>query len=129
MSRKKLKKPLFQKFESTKDNGRFVKIAWDMRQSQAYKELTLSQRQLYFEMKAEYLPERSRKGIIVPANDKNIMFPVSKWKPLYRGNQRKWLQDRDALIERGFIRIVECGKSTRTPNIYELSDEWKRYTG
>lgn len=124
---RKQNKPLFADFESTKSNGRFVKIAWDMLQSKAWSELTLSQRGLYFEIKAEYLPEKSVKGVILPANDKNIMFPSSKWKPLYKGNQRKWQEDRKALIEKGFIRLVESGRTTRTPNIYELSDDWKSY--
>lgn len=127
MSKQKKKQPLFKDFESSRKDGRFVKIAWDMIQSIAYQELTISQRQLYFEIKAEYLPEKSVKGVIQPANDKNIMFPSSKWKPLYKGNQRKWEADRNALIERGFIRIVESGKTTRTPNIYELIDDWKSY--
>lgn len=124
---RKQKKPLFREFESSRQDGRFVKIAWDMMQSKAWSDLTVSQRGLYLMMKAEYLPEKSNKGVLLPANDKNILFPSSKWKPLYKGNQRKWQEDRQSLIDHGFIRIAECGRTTRTPNVYELSEDWKTF--
>ena len=48
------------------------------------------------------------------------------WKTTYKlyTNNKSFYEDRDALIERGFIEIVETGKITRTKNIYKFSDSW-----
>ena len=124
---KKKNRELFKKFESSKSNGRFIMIAYDMIKSTAYQDLTMTQRQLYFEMKSEYRPDHNTNGIIIPANDQNICFPCSRWKPLYKNNQRKWTIDRDSLILHGFIELAECGKTTRTPNVYRLSGKWKEW--
>jgi len=82
---------------------------------------------LYMFFKSEYNPEKSTKGIVVEANDKNILFPDTKWKPLYRGNYRAWRKDRDTLILHGFIELSENGTFTRTPNVYALSSLWKEW--
>ena len=126
MTRKR-DKPKFKPFESRTSNGRFTLITDDMRKSKAYQDLTMTQRQLYFEMKAEYNPEKSTAGSITPANDQNIVFPKKSWFPLYKGNQRKWEVDRDALIKHGFIEQRESGKTTRTPSVYALSERWKTW--
>lgn len=125
--RKKKNKLLYKPFESKHANGRFIKIACDMHDSPAYQDLSMVQRQLYFEMKYDYIPDKCRNGVIVPASDKNIFFPKNKWEQLYNGNWRAWNRDRDALITHGFIKLKECGKISRTPNVYELSEEWKKW--
>ena len=75
---RKQKKPLFREFESSRQDGRFVKIAWDMMQSKAWSDLTVSQRGLYLMMKAEYLPEKSNKGVLLPASGNRFTREISE---------------------------------------------------
>lgn len=50
----------------------------------------------------------------------------TKIYPLYKTGAQ-FRRDRDQLIEYGFIEIVECGKTTRTKNIYKFSAKWQDY--
>lgn len=44
--------------------------------------------------------------------------------PIYK-NGAQFRRDRDQLIRYGFIEIVECGRTTRTKNIYRFSAKWQ----
>ena len=127
MPKKKNEQMFFKGFESKRHLGRFIRIAYDMTESKAWRELSMVQRSLYFEMKREYIPEKSTRGIITPANDKHFMFTHEKWFPLYHGNQRGWERDRQALIDKGFIERIERGYTTRTPDIFSFTEKWKDY--
>lgn len=117
----------FKSFEGAKGEDRHWRITESMYKSAAYQSLTLAQRQLYFEFKVLYYPDFSKKGELIQSNEKNIKFPFGRWKTLYNGNYRGWKRDVQALIDKGFITIVERGKTTRTPNIYAFSDRWQKY--
>lgn len=127
MPKKKHERICFKEFESKVRQGRFIRISYDMTETKAWKELSLRQRGLYYEMKKEYMPEKCTKGIIIPANDKHFCFTYDRWSPLYKNNERAWFKDRQALIDRGFIERLERGYTTRTPDIYGFSDKWKEY--
>lgn len=127
MARKRKDAKPYKPFESRKEYGGFTRISWDMMESKAYQDLTMRQRQLYFELKREYNPEKSTGGVVIQPNDQNILFPESKWKPLYKGNSRAWKIDRQALEDHGFIETMERGQTSRTPNVYKLSSKWKEW--
>lgn len=48
----------------------------------------------------------------------------SKVYPIYKSGAQ-FRRDRDQLIEYGFIEMVECGRFTRTKNIYKFSAKWQ----
>ena len=48
----------------------------------------------------------------------------TKTYPIYKTGAQ-FRRDRDQLIEYGFIEMVECGRFTRTKNIYRFSAKWQ----
>lgn len=50
----------------------------------------------------------------------------TKTYPLYKTGAQ-FRRDRDQLIKYGFIEIVECGKTTRTKNVYKFSAKWQDF--
>ena len=126
MSKKRGPKP-FRPWESTHENWSYFRIADDMVNSEAMKDLSDSAFRLYCGMKMEYRPDRPRKGILVPTNEKNILYPVSKWQEQFTCH-RDFNKRIKELVDHGFITIEERGKSTRTPNVYAFSDGWKTWT-
>ena len=114
----KKKKPTHEKFEGTSQHGQFAKITYSMMGSKAWHSLSPSQMGLYILFKAKFRGN----------NLHNISFPRSEYKEIKTySNQRTFYRDLDALIEAGFIIVVSSGKTTRTPNIYGLSEMWKKY--
>lgn len=121
----KRKKSTHNSFESNTEHGRFAKITQDMMNNVAWQALTLRQRGLYLHLKSKYT-QRVEHGIIINSNEKDISIPASEAKILY-GDLRTFRKDMDALIECGFIDLIESGRNTRTCNIYGFSDRWKNY--
>lgn len=123
------KKPYQKKsFESTgAASDTSANIYMSMRLSAAWKELTAKQRDLYSCCKAQYYAEKRK------PNDNQLAFTMNqaKWCDLYAlytvSNHRMFYRDMSALIEKGFIVCVECGKATRTKSIYAFSDKWQWY--
>ena len=112
-------------FESATSSGRFIKICHDMMQSPAWKALSRSARYLYIEFKAKYTAKYSSDQLI-SENARDLSFPASEAGMLY-GDLRTFRADVDALINCGFIDLVESGQTTRTANIYGLSERWKQF--
>ena len=112
-------------FESRTDQGKFTKVCDDMMQSSAWASLSLRQRGLYLELKSKYTQKVSG-GQIISDNADDISMPKSEAQKLY-SELRTFRKDMDALIDRGFLRMVHCGFNTRTVNIYGFSDRWKDY--
>lgn len=79
---------------------------------------------LYLYMKAQYYGVKEKNK--PEQNPLYFVFNQAMWKTTYKlyTNNKSFYEDRDALIERGFIEIVETGKITRTKNIYKFSDSW-----
>ena len=116
-------------FESKqKNNDKFAKIYASMLQSPAWKNLTKPQQILYVYMKLQFKSESREK---VPGKpDTYFYFNQSLWEKSYGlyTNLRSFYRDRDALIENGFIDMVESGRNTRTKAVYMLSYRWHDIT-
>lgn len=119
-------KKIHQPFESTTISGKFTKICNDMMEGAAWQVLSRSQRYLYLEMKRKYTQKRTKQGDVISDNANDISMPTSEVKMLY-ADLRNFRADMDALIECGFINLVQSGWNTRTCNIYGFSDRWKKY--
>lgn len=53
---------------------------------------------------------------------------VKKYE-LYKDNNRAaFHRDMNALIDKGFIDLVQSGKTNRTKSIYAFSSRWQDYT-
>ena len=114
-------------------------IYLSMLMSQAWHNLTLKQKELYLYCKAQYYGEaktpQEHKTNNEIENDINANLQVrftmnkSKWCEIYHlyseSGQRHFYEDMNALVENGFIKVVESGKTSRTKNIYEFSDRWR----
>ena len=125
MSVGKGKKQTHQPFEGRDPHGQFMKLTMDMLRSEAWQSLCLRQRGLYGELKARYR-QKVERGHLVESNIDGITFPKSEWGKLY-GNYNTFKADIEVLIDRGFIRIVERGQCSRTPNKYGLIADWQRW--
>jgi hypothetical protein len=115
-----------QPFESRTEQGKFTKICNDMMESPAWESLNLRQRALYLELKSKFNVNKSS-GMVISENSQNISMPKSEWSLLY-GDYRTFKADMDWLIELGFVKLVQSGKTTRTCNIYGLIGDWKTIT-
>ena len=115
--------PTHELFESVHKHGKFTKIADSMMDSAAWLSLEPSQMGLYMLFKRKYT--KSKAG---DDNRANISFPFSEYTRIKTySNQRTFWRDFDLLIDRGFLKVIASGKTTRTSSIYGFSDEWKRY--
>lgn len=131
-------------FLPNKKNGGKVKdvsanIYISMLQSQAWHNLTSKQKELYLYCKAQYYGEIKNKDEHLTAKEKEseenidiskrFTMNKSKWCEIYGlytdSTQRYFYSDMKALVENGFVRVVEKGQNSRTKNIYELSDKWR----
>lgn len=56
---------------------------------------------------------------------KEFEFPRSKYRKI-AGNT-VFQNAKQELISKGFIRVKQCNANLRKPNIYEFSEDWKRY--
>ena len=118
-------KTTHQPFEGRNPRGQFTKITQDMMDSAAWKELSLRQRGLYLQFKSKYR-QKTERGNVTEHNRDEITLPESEWKQEY-GNYRTFRKDIDILVRLGFIRLVQRGQNTRTPNLYGFSVEWQKW--
>jgi hypothetical protein len=65
--------------------------------------------------------------------DRDAVFTMnqSKWNGLYGlytlYNKKAFYKDMTALIEKGFVRCLQCRAIMREKTIYEFSDKWQLY--
>lgn len=134
MSRnKKIYKP--KSFESTgASDDTSANIYMSMLLSPKWQELTKRQQILYVYCKAQYYAEKKKpKPMIANIQEDEIrqLFTMnkSKWCKLYKiyceGGQGNFAKDMRVLQEKGFIEVIENGKTSRTKNIYKLSNKWR----
>lgn len=127
--RKYVKKP----FESTgKSSDVSANIYESMILSPAWKSLTPKQKELYVICKLQlYSEKKPPKAVGKPDNE--ALFTMNRHKyvkkyGLYKDNNRAGFhRDMNALIDKGFIDLVQSGKTNRTKSIYALSSRWQDY--
>lgn len=132
MSNKKSYRP--KSFESNgAKNDTSSNIYMSMLMSESWQKLTKNQQLLYVYCKAQYYAEKRKpKPQLVQLTEEELCqcftMNKSKWCGLYHlykdGNQNGFIKDMKALIDLGFIDIVENGKNTRTKSIYKFSSKW-----
>lgn len=131
MGRKSKFKP--QEFEKLGNSNLSATLYASMLQSQAYKSLSNNAKVLYQYMKLQYYGAKPIEG---QAQDcfyfNKAMYINDEEHPnsygLYK-NGAQFQRDLKQLVKHGFIEIVECGKTTRTKNIYKFSAKWQQYNG
>lgn len=111
-----------------------------MLMSQAWHNLTGKQKELYLYCKAQYYGEKKNNDDHLtkyekiekqqPNIERRFTMHKSKWDEIYgiysSNGKRHFYDDMKALVDNGFIKVVENGKKTRTKNIYEYSNEWTK---
>lgn len=115
MSRKIKKGNNFRAFESYTSNARHYRIANNMTESKAWKDLNVYARDLYHYMKSKYNSK----------NENNISCTYEEGMELM--SKASFTKAMDSLINHGFIEIVQNGRNQRKPNIYGFSDKWQQY--
>ena len=139
MSRKKNNIYIPKSLESSKSskNDIFASIYLSMIKSDKWKGLSKNQQLLYVYCKFQYYGEKNCPKPMVKKlaeEEYALCFTMnkSKWCKAYNlykeGNQAMFYKDMDALINNGFIELVECGKTSRTKNIYKFSNKWNEET-
>lgn len=135
MSRKQ-KRYIPKSFESTgTTSDTSANIYMSMIMSENWQKLSKNQQLLYVYCKAQYYAEKRKpKPKLAQLSEQELAecftMNKSKWCSLYHlynnGNQNGFIKDMKALIDNGFIDIVENGKSTRSKSIYKLSNKWHK---
>lgn len=130
MSRKKQK---YQKrtFESTgTPNDVFAGLYISMLTHPAWCRLTPKQQQLYLYCKLQYYGQGGRRAVDSADNTK-FYFNRALWQDVYKlykkGSESGFYRDMNVLIDHGFIRCLESGKTTRTKSIYQFSSMWQKW--
>jgi len=109
-----------------------------MMTSDAWMTLTASQKLLYVYCKAQYFGEKRKPKLLEGVSgleDKSpdLIFTMNKAKwcglyGLYKGNNDKgFIRDMSALIDKGFVRCLIDGAVNRTRSVYEYSSMWRKY--
>lgn len=119
----KRKKFTPKSYESSKTKDISCNLYASMLQSPAYMGLTARQKVLYQYMKLQLYGSKQIEGQSVEA----FYFNKAMWQDLYKLYKRAnyFYIDRDELVSKGFIEVVQCGKNTRTKSIYKLSHKWQ----
>lgn len=122
-------------FESMgNSNDVSANIYMSMLMSKNWMALTKNQQVLYLYCKAQlYAEKRKPKPMVVQLSEseQNLLFTMnrSKYVDLYKlysdGNRQSFKKDMMALINLGFIELVEDNHNTRKKNIYKLSSLWR----
>lgn len=122
-------------FESTGKSGdTSANVYVSMLLSRKWKELTKNAQVLYLYCKAQYYAEKKKptpKIKILTDDERRQCFTMnrSKWQDVYEiyaSDNGQFYKDMSLLVEKGFIQVVESGKTTRTKSIYRFSDKWRQ---
>ena len=102
--------------------------------SPAWRGLTASQQRLYTYCKLQLYGEKKKpKTEDYPdGNERFFTMNKLKWSKTYglyrENNAAAFYRDMAALVDAGFVVVVESGRLTRTKSIYALSGAWKDAT-
>ncbi|MBA7485444.1 hypothetical protein ES695_10645 [Candidatus Atribacteria bacterium 1244-E10-H5-B2] len=95
--------------------GHFAGIDERVMRSEAWKGLKANTKWLYFEFRYRFYGD----------NPKHIIFTYQEAiKIMSKG---AYVKARNKLIERGFIDVIKRGGLEKQPNIYGISDRWKKF--
>lgn len=93
------------------------------------------QKMLYIYCKAQYFGKRKPQDDYkeleeAKGNEKFYMNRASivKYGLYTKNGMHEFYSDLKLLQERGFIRCISNGRSTKSKSIYEFSDQWKYWT-
>ena len=114
MSRKNNKREPPQKWESTSDHERFVRIFESMMESPAFKVLSPVATRIYLILKNEYRGNFTMNNIVCP-------YSTMEQYGISRNSIPPALRLLEAL---GFI-VREPGNLMSEPTVYHFSDKWK----
>lgn len=101
--------------KKNKFNGSFTGIEHNLINSEAFKNLNVYTKWLYFEFKLRFYGD----------NAKHIIFTYQEANKVMSINT--FIKSRNKLIENGLIDIIKRGGLERQPMVYGLSDRWKQY--
>jgi len=103
------------KKKKNKIDGSFTVIEHRLVNSEAFKSLNANTKWLYMEFKLRFHGD----------NRKHIIFTYREGIEIL--NNRTFIKCRSKLIENGLIDIIKRGGFYHQPNIYGLSDRWKKF--
>jgi len=103
------------KKKKNKIDGSFTAIEHKLINSEAWKDLNVYTKWLYFEFKFRFHGDNRYHIILTYIEAMKIM------------SKDTFLKCRNKLIENGFIDIKKRGGLEKQPMIYGLSDRWKKY--
>lgn len=63
--------------------------------------------------------------LLEAGGSKEFEFPRAKYKKI-AGNT-VFQNAKQELVNKGFIKVKQCNKNLRKPNVYEFSGEWRQY--
>ena len=101
--------------KKNKIDGNFAIIEHNLANSEAFKSLNANTKWLYMEFKLRFHGD----------NRKNIIFTYQEGIKIM--NNLTFIKCRNKLIENGLIDIIKRGGFYHQPNIYGLSDRWRKY--
>lgn len=109
------------------NKDRYIILYQSQMESEAFLSLTKSQQCLYMWMAFQQyaVNEKDHPG----KDNAKFFFNRRLYKDVYRlySNDKSFEQDRDALIEKGFIKCINPGANTRSKAVYQYSDKWDKY--
>lgn len=118
---------------SAKPNDNFGTLFDSMCQSEAYKNLTLGEKQMYSMCRVQSKSPHGRSCLYKHGEeygrtydvDKYFVFPAEHMARygIDRSNGGKWLKQ---LEEKGFIERVECNKHIQKVNVYVFVNKWQK---
>lgn len=110
------KKTPFPQWQTKKPNGieiRYIRIGNSQLVSEAMQSLNHAAFRIYVYM------------LLESAGHREFEFPYSKYKSYCsKGGFQKAVAE---LEEKGFVQVTQHNKNLRTKNVYQFSDEWKKY--
>ena len=104
-----------------------------MATSKSWQALSKNAQLLYVYCKMQYYAEKRKpkpefRQLTEQEQKQCFTMNKSKWKDLYHiyTNDSQFYKDMGLLIEYGFVELLESGRTTRTKNIYMLSNKWNK---
>lgn len=129
------------KGKNGKRKDKSANIYYTMLMSNAWRNLTGNQKELYLFCKLQQFGESLSMQEHATAQEKEndekpnlsdrFTMNKSKWCELYRlyipQNAKRFYKDMQALIDNGFVEKLQSGFTDRSKNIYKFSSKWKEF--
>ncbi len=114
----KIKMMQYKEFESRNKTGRFVRLSYDMLNSEAWKDLKTIAVKLYVYLKTKY-----------NGSEISIEFECSysEINNKLRFSDKSIKSAYDDLIAKGFVEVLENNRARMKANKYKFSEKWKHY--